>query len=85
MDLNLKNPRAHTLATELSALTGQSLTTAVIEALEHQLEVERRKVRRNTTAERILAFADKFAPGMATGSASQDHAALLYDENGMPQ
>ena len=82
--LNLKNPRAYSLASELSHLTGESLTTVVITALEQRLEAERRK-RGGGTAERMLAFAERFAPGMAQGSRSADHAAELYGDDGMPR
>lgn len=85
MDLNLKNPKAHALAKELAELTGQSLTAAVVEALEQRLAVERQKRRLNNTAKRMLAFADRFAPGMTEGSTSGDHATLLYDESGLPK
>ena len=82
--LNLKNPRAYALASELSHLTGESLTAAVIAALEQRLELERR-TRGTPTAARILAFAERFAAGMAPGSRSVDHAAELYGEDGMPR
>jgi hypothetical protein len=72
------------LAAELTRLTGESLTSAVIAALEQRLEVERRKRANRTTAERILAFADRFAPGVAPGSESSDHAEL-YGDDGMPR
>jgi antitoxin VapB len=82
--LNLKNPRAYSLASELAHLTGESLTTTVINALELRLEAERRKHGGNTTAEKILAFAERFAQGMAPGSNSADHAEL-YGDDGMPR
>ena len=83
--LNLKNPRAYSLASELSKITGESLTAVVITALEQRLEAERRKRRGGTTAERILAFAERFAPGMAPGSRSTDHATELYGDDGLPR
>ena len=82
--MNLKNPRAYTLASELSHITGESLTTVVITALEQRLEAERRKRERSTTKERILSFADRFAPGMAAGTRSADHG-QLYGDDGMPK
>lgn len=85
MSLNLKNPRAHELATRLSELTGESLTTAVIRALEERLDQERRKKGQKSTAERILGFADRFARGMPPECTSADHAGLLYDEDGLPR
>jgi antitoxin VapB len=38
MALHIKNPRVETLARELSALTGESLTVAIQRALEERLE-----------------------------------------------
>jgi antitoxin VapB len=85
MSLNLKNPRAHELAAQLSELTGESLTTAVIRALEERLIQERQKRGLKTTAERILGFADRFSRGMPRESSSADHAGLLYGEDGLPR
>jgi antitoxin VapB len=82
--LNLKNPRAYTLASELSHLTGESLTAAVIAALEQRLETERRKRGGKTTADEILAFVEKFASHMRPGCRSEDHADL-YGEDGLPR
>ena len=65
-------------------MTGETLTTVVITALEQRLEAERRKRGGRTTAEKILAFAERFAPGMAPGSRSVDHARDLYGDDGMP-
>jgi antitoxin VapB len=85
VSLNLKNPRAHELATRLSELTGENLTTAVIRALEERLKQERQKKGQKTTAERILGFADRFASGMPPECASTDHADLLYGDDGLPR
>ncbi len=38
--LNLKNPEAHKLASQLAQLTGESLTTTVIQAVEMRLAAE---------------------------------------------
>jgi antitoxin VapB len=82
--LNLKNPRAYALASELSHLTGESLTAAIITALEQRLEAERRKRGGKTTAEEILAFVERFASGLPPGLRSEDHADL-YGEDGLPR
>jgi antitoxin VapB len=84
MSLNLKNPRAHELAAELAKITGESLTDAVITSLEQRLARERDKAAGTTKAERILAFAKRFAAGIDPSLKSEDHA-WLYDENGMPK
>jgi antitoxin VapB len=52
MHLNIKNDEAHRLATELAALTGESLTGAVTSALRAQLARERRLQSRVRVAER---------------------------------
>ena len=81
--LNVKNPKAYQLATELARLQGKTLTAVVIAALEQQLAQERRKASQENKAERMLAFADWFSKGMAPGSHSSRHAEL-YGEDGMP-
>jgi len=83
--LNLKNPRAYELAQEIAHLTGETMTAAVIEALEQRLRTERLRRGGKTTASEILAFAERFAAGMAPGSRSEEHASGLYGEDGMPE
>jgi antitoxin VapB len=83
MSLNLKNPRAHELAVQLSKLTGESITTVVIKALEERLRQESLK-RQGSTAERILRFADRFAEGMPQVCSSAEHAAI-FGEDGLPR
>ncbi len=85
MSLNIKNPQAHKLAHELAALTGESLTTVVILALQKRLEEEREKRQPLTKAERIMEFAKRFSAGMDPTLRSEDHATMLYDENGLPK
>ncbi len=84
MSLNVKNPLAYDLASQLAELTGESLTGAVIHSLEARLLEERRKRARTTTAARMLAFADRFAPGMSPEYGSVDHASL-YGDDGLPR
>jgi hypothetical protein len=57
----------------------------VITSLELRLEAERQKQGGKSTADKILAFAGRFAPGMKPGSHSTDHATDLYGDDGMPQ
>jgi len=84
MSLNLKNPRAHELAAELAEMTGESLTTAVIKALEERIRAVR-QTEQKSKSELILEFADRFARTMPAGCRSSDHATLLYDEDGLPK
>jgi len=73
------------MAAELARLTGETLTSAVMTALEVRLDDERKKRGGGTTADQILAFARAFAPGMAPGVNSASHADLLYGEDGLPR
>jgi hypothetical protein len=81
----VKNPRAHRLAVEFAELTGESLTLAVIRALEVRLELERQRRGQQFTYERILGFAERFACGMPRDCRSTDHGTLLYGEDGLPK
>jgi antitoxin VapB len=85
VSLNVKNPLAYELASQLAELTGESLTGVVIHSLEARLLEERRKQARNTTAARMLAFADRFAAGMSRAHGSADHATFLYGDDGLPR
>jgi len=85
VSLNIKQPRAHELATQLAKMTGESLTTAVVRSLEERIEREEKKHGKGRTAERMMAFAARFAARMPKDFKSIDHGELLYDENGLPK
>lgn len=84
MSLNIKNKEAHRLAQQLAKLTGESMATAVTEAVRERLDRVRRK-RGTGTAERILKIARECAPLWKEPFRSIDHADLLYDEKGLPK
>lgn len=81
MALSLKNPQAERLAREVAKETGETLTTAVIHALEERLV--RLKGRRTApdTLETILAISERCSalPDLDTRSADE---ILGYDEHG---
>ncbi|GJD52546.1 hypothetical protein OPKNFCMD_5312 [Methylobacterium crusticola] len=54
--LNVRNPRAHELASELAQRRRTGITEAVIQALEHELERERSST---PLAQRLAALADR--------------------------
>jgi antitoxin VapB len=83
VSLNVKNRRAHELAALLAEMTGESLTGAVIMALEAKLEEERRK--RGDVAARMLEFAHRFAAGLPPSLRSDLHGFDLYGEDGLPK
>ncbi len=82
MPLSIKNPEAERLAHELASLTGESVTRAVTESLR-----ERRDRLRDagTLAERLLAIGRDCAARLPEHVRTVDHAALLYDDEGLPR
>lgn len=83
--LNIKNPRAHELAVQVAAVTGESLTDAVIHALEE------RKARLQIDSRGIdLAKVEGILEELRTRLPveffeEQDPSAFLYDpETGLP-
>lgn len=83
MSLNIKNPEADRLATQLAALTGESKTHAVVEALRERLEREKQKRGRAGIAECLMAIGRKHAALPDRDTRSPDEI-LGYDENGLP-
>ena len=80
MGMNIKNEEAHRLAQELSLMTGESLTTAVTEAIRERLS----RLRGRTAlpmSERLRKIGEECAPRLAHVS---DHATLLYGDDGLP-
>ena len=84
MALSIKNPRADLLARQLSEVTGESLTEAIIVALEERLERERVVNRPVPLAQRLLAIGRR-ASAFDTGATCADgQEAVAYDDNGLP-
>jgi antitoxin VapB len=84
MGLNIKNEKTHRQARELARLTGESMTTAVSEAIRERLE----RVRGNSKvgiAERLMKIAKECGPRWKEPYRSIDHGDLLYDEKGLPK
>lgn len=84
MSLNIKNVETYRLAQELAALTGESLTSVVTEALRERLDRVRDE-RGISLAERLLAIGNDCAPRLKEPFRSADHGDLLYDEHGLPR
>ena len=83
MALNIKSPEADRLARELTATTGESLTTAVVTALRERLERERGRDRAATIARRLRALGDELQALPVLDSRGAD-AIVGYDEQGLP-
>jgi antitoxin VapB len=81
--LNIKNPEAYRLATELAALTGESVTAAVTEALREKIERKQTALDREARLARIMELSRISSrwPDKDTRSLEE---ILGYDENGLP-
>ena len=84
MGLNIKSEETHRLAQELAALTGESMTAAVTEAVRQRLDRVRRE-RGVGLADRLLAIGRDCAAHLKEPFRSVDHGDLLYDERGLPR
>jgi antitoxin VapB len=84
MGMNIKSDEAHRLASELAAITGESLTAAVTQAVRERLERVRgeRDVGR---ASRLLAIGRDCAKRLRPPYDTIDHGDVLYDERGLPR
>ena len=83
--LNIKSEDAYRLASELAALTGESLTAAVTAAVRERLERERRARDEDRAARRarIEALAAELRAGIHGPASSADHNEL-YGPDGLP-
>lgn len=84
MGLNIKSEETHRLVKELAAITGESLTAAVTEAVRQRLDRARRQ-RNSGLADRLLTIGRDCAAHLKEPFRSGDHADLLYDEQGLPR
>ena len=85
MSLNIKNEETCQLASELAALTGETMTGAITVALRERLERERHQHSVEERLRRIRAIAEQCAAELRAAGPPIDHAELLYDERGLPK
>ncbi len=81
--LNIKSEDGYRLATELSVLTGESLTAAVTAALREKLDRETRARDRSAKLARLAAIAADIRASLRL-PAGADHG-FLYDDTGRPR
>jgi antitoxin VapB len=84
MALNIKNPETERLVQELARVTGETLTTAVTEAVRERLERAREK-KGAGLADRLIKIGKDCAANLPDAYRSLDHGELLYDEKGLPR
>ena len=79
MALSIKGERADQLARDLAALTGESITDAVVASLESRLEIERRRRRPLGLGDIV----DRFRRLPKLDERDPDDI-IGYDEHGLP-
>lgn len=84
MPLNIRNPEAERLATELAKQTGESKTEAVIKALRDRLARVRRDRSKQRLADELEEIARHCASLPVMDSRSADEI-LGYDDRGLPR
>jgi antitoxin VapB len=82
MSMNIKSERAHRLAKQVAAATGESVTAAVTTALEERWQ---RLQQGGDLSERLLAIGKECAAHLKEPWLSVDHGDLLYDDLGLPK
>jgi antitoxin VapB len=81
MGLNIKSEEARQLAAHLAELTGETITKAVTIALRERLD----RIQRQRNVSEIMARAQEIIRRSGGAEPYQDHAELLYDEQGLPK
>jgi antitoxin VapB len=84
MGMNIKNEEAYRLTKELAQLTGESLTTAITEAVRERLNRIRRE-RGVDLAEHLLAIGRDCAAHLKEPFRTINHDEMLYDKQGLPK
>ena len=84
MSLNIKSDEIHRLVHKLAKLTGETMTTAVKNAVRERLDRELRD-RRQNLAERLVEIGKQCAKHISDSYRTIDHGELLYDERGLPR
>ena len=80
MALNIKDPAVQEAVKQLAALTGESETQAVANAVNERLV----RLQQDDVAARLLAIGHKTARRMSPAAKQFDHAEMLYDDQGLP-
>jgi antitoxin VapB len=84
MGLNIKNYEAHRMAAELAGLRGISLSRAVTDSIRNELGREKQHRERTGLSSELLEIGRRCAAHIRGPISSRDHAAILYDEQGLP-
>lgn len=84
MAFNIKNEETQKLARDLAKMTGEGITQAITRALRERLQrLQNRPA--PALAEELVKIGKDCAAHLKGPARSVDHAALLYDEKGLPR
>lgn len=81
--VNIKGERARKAISRLAGLTGESLTDAVVIAVEERLERIDRKASREGIADKLMELGRQYSALPDRDTRTVDEI-LGYDENGLP-
>jgi len=84
MGISIRNPKAEQLAREVAEQSGESLTQAIIHALEERLERLRGRRSATTLTEEILRISHRCSALPELDQRSSDEI-LDYDSRGVPK
>jgi antitoxin VapB len=84
MSMNIKNKETYRLTKQLSKLTGETLTTAVTEAVRERLNRVRSE-RGVDLADRLLVIGRDCAAHLKEPFRTITHEDMLYDDRGLPK
>ena len=85
MVFSINDEETNRLARAVAAATGESITEAVRSALRKRLAEVEDVQNQQAYIDRLLQIGRECAAEMEPPFQSSDHAALLYDENGLPK
>lgn len=83
MAFSIKNPEADRLARQLTAITGESLTQAVVLSLKERLERHQPATRKKKLGTALFELAEELKHYPLRDNRTADEI-LGYDENGLP-
>ena len=83
MALSIKHPEADRLARELAEQTGETLTQAIIKALQERILRARRRTRARHLSEELRIIGERCSSLPVLDDRSPEEI-LGYDENGLP-
>jgi antitoxin VapB len=83
--LNIKDPEAYQLASEIARATGKTLTRVVVEALRHEKQALKQTEEQINVGRVRRILAEMHAQPVVDSRSGEEILADLYDEHGLPK